>query len=251
MPPIAGLNGPGAGRASGDGDDARLRRLHQLAGVYLEEGVAVAARRVDDAVLEEGGVDHDRQAVPERRDAADLESGCRLDLVRARLPDLRAVARHRQEVGIHAVTARRDHDERLAVGYEDERLRDLGWIGPYRLGRLGHRAGGRVERLHVDLQAQLPGRFDYPLAHLPGYTSKDAESVIYEASGGAAASSPSVGAAALTACRVPTARAGLWPLRARARSPSGALSVTPATSASSAREERKSLASWSMSLITS
>ena len=73
-------------------DDLGGDALDQLARVHLEEAVRVAAGGPDPLVAQQRLVEQDRQAVAERRHAADRVAGRGADLVRRRDPRLGAVA---------------------------------------------------------------------------------------------------------------------------------------------------------------
>ena len=62
-------------------------------------------------------------------------------------------------VAVDAVAAGRDHDHRLAVHDEDDRFRDLAYLGAHRVRRLLNGRSRLLERFELYVEPELTGCF--------------------------------------------------------------------------------------------
>jgi len=91
-----------------------------------------------------------RGGVCEGRDPADRVAGQRLRLVSGRAPHGRCPERSGEQRLVHAALTRAQHDHRITLGDEDERLDDPRDVGTDLSGSVLRRAGRARESLHVD-----------------------------------------------------------------------------------------------------
>ncbi len=146
-------------------DDPGAHAARELVRVHAEEAVGIAGGRPDALVVKERLVEQDGQIVAEGRHAADREARGGANLVRLGLPDLGHIERIGNLLHVHPVLPGGHADHRIAVGDEDDRLRDLSLLAADGAGRVRNRPRGGLQPLHLHLDSQVARAFREPVSH--------------------------------------------------------------------------------------